>query len=58
MVLVGKNFRFFLVLTTGALQVNTGLQMNGAAGDREELEDGTEEGAVATESFFTGLKAG
>ncbi|CAI9577314.1 unnamed protein product [Staurois parvus] len=58
MVLVGKNFRFFLVLTTGALQVNAGLQMNGAAGDREELEDGTGEGAVATEGFFTGLKAG
>ncbi|CAI9540147.1 unnamed protein product, partial [Staurois parvus] len=32
-------FRFFLVLTTGALQVNAGLQMNGAAEDREELED-------------------
>ncbi|CAI9552598.1 unnamed protein product [Staurois parvus] len=54
MVLVGKNFRFFLVLTTGALQVNAGLQTNGAAGDREELEDGT----VATEGFVTGLKAG
>ncbi|CAI9617734.1 unnamed protein product [Staurois parvus] len=58
MVLVGKNFRFFLVLTTGALQVNAGLQTNGAAGDREELEDGTGEGTVATEGFFTGLKAG
>ncbi|CAI9597087.1 unnamed protein product [Staurois parvus] len=32
--------------------------VNGAAEDREELEDGTEEGAVATEDFFTGLKAG
>ncbi|CAI9619418.1 unnamed protein product, partial [Staurois parvus] len=31
MVLVGKNFCFFLVLTTGALQVNAGLQTNGAA---------------------------
>ncbi|CAI9597835.1 unnamed protein product [Staurois parvus] len=30
--------------------------VNGAAEDREELEDGTEEGAVATEDFFTGLK--
>ncbi|CAI9568535.1 unnamed protein product, partial [Staurois parvus] len=26
-----KEFRFFLVLTTGALQVNAGLQTNGAA---------------------------
>ncbi|CAI9597043.1 unnamed protein product [Staurois parvus] len=58
MVLVGKNFRFFLVLITEALQVNAGLQTNGAAEDREELEDGTEEGAVATEDFFTGLKKG
>ncbi|CAI9613532.1 unnamed protein product [Staurois parvus] len=41
-----------------ALQVNAGLQTNGAAGDREELEDGTGEGAVTTEGSFTGLKAG